>query len=84
MQELPQVLKGDQRGEISIPADGQWTETVREAYADRIIDRLAEQMPNLKSSISGRRAYSPAYRSNHGCPKHHFDLRACAGGGGGV
>ncbi|MFQ5983837.1 MAG: phytoene desaturase family protein, partial [Woeseiaceae bacterium] len=60
LQELPRVLRGDQRGDISIPADGRWTETVREAYADRIIDRLAEQIPNLKGSIAGRRAFSPA------------------------
>ncbi len=60
LQELPRNIKGDQRGEISIPSDGQWTETVREEYADRIIDRLAEQIPNLKRSIVGRRAFSPA------------------------
>lgn len=60
LQELPRILKGDQRGEIAIPADGQWTETVREQYADRIVDRLAEQIPNLKRSIVGRRVFSPA------------------------
>lgn len=60
LQELPGVIKGDQRGEIPIPADGQWTETVRESYADRIIDRLAEQIPNLKGSIAGRQVFSPA------------------------
>ena len=60
LQELPPVIKGDQRGEISIPSDGQWTETVREAYADRIIDRMAKQIPNLEGSIVGRRVFSPA------------------------
>ena len=60
LQELPRILKGDQRGEIAIPADGQWNETVRELYADRIVERLAEQVPNLERSIVGRRVFSPA------------------------
>jgi phytoene dehydrogenase-like protein len=60
LQELPPIIKGDRRGEISIPSDGRWTATVREEYADRIIDRISEQIPNLKANIAGRRAYSPA------------------------
>ena len=60
LQELPRNIKGDQRGEIQIPADGQWNESVREQYADRIISRLAEQIPNLERSIVGRHVVSPA------------------------
>ncbi len=60
LQELPRILKGDQKGEIPIPADGRWSETVRERYADRIIARLAGQIPNLERNIVGRRVFSPA------------------------
>ena len=60
LQELPKVIKGDAAGEIDVPDDGTWTEAVREAYADRIQARLARHIPNLESSIVGRRVYSPA------------------------
>ena len=60
LQELPRHIKGDAAGEIPIPADGSWTEEVREAYADRIIDRIAEHIPNLKQNIIARCVLSPA------------------------
>ena len=60
LQECPRRIKGDAVGEIAIPEDGAWTEAVREAYADRIIDRLARYIPNLKSSIIARTVLSPA------------------------
>lgn len=60
LQELPRHIKGDAAGEIDTPADGAWTEEVREAYADRIQARLARHIPNLESSIVGRRSFSPA------------------------
>lgn len=62
LQELPcdGALKGDALGEIAIPADGHWTEAVREAYADRIVDRLCALIPNLRESIIARKAISPA------------------------
>ncbi|WP_237387416.1 phytoene desaturase family protein [Xenorhabdus sp. Sc-CR9] len=60
MQELPVHLKGDALGEIPIPADGKWNETVREAVADRVQIRLENVMPGFSSSIVGRKAYSPA------------------------
>ncbi len=34
--EAPRHIKGDAAGEIAAPADGRWTEEVREKYADRI------------------------------------------------
>lgn len=58
--ECPSRIAGDARGEIPAPADGRWTEAIREGYADRIIDRLAAHIPNLKSSIVGRKVLSPA------------------------
>ena len=60
LQELPRRIKGDAAGEIDVPADGAWTEEVREAYADRIQRRLARHLPGFEASIVGRRAYSPA------------------------
>ncbi|WP_157218342.1 phytoene desaturase family protein [Flavisphingomonas formosensis] len=62
LQELPRdgELRGDAAGEIEIPADGRWTEAVREAYADRIVARLSALIPNLDRSILGRHVISPA------------------------
>ena len=60
LQELPSVIKGDAAGEIEAPANGEWTETVRERYADRIVDRVAQHIPNLRQNIVGRAVFSPA------------------------
>lgn len=60
LQELPRVIKGDALGEIPVPSDGSWTDAVKEKYADRIIDRLARHIPNLKANILGRKVISPA------------------------
>ncbi|NKB38526.1 MAG: NAD(P)-binding protein [Gammaproteobacteria bacterium] len=60
LQELPSHIEGDSAGEIEVPEDGSWTEAVREAYADRIIDRIAEHIPNLKETILSRKVLSPA------------------------
>lgn len=62
LQELPRdgQLKGDALGEIAVPASGHWSAAVRDAYADRIIGRLAAQIPNLARSIIGRHVISPA------------------------
>lgn len=58
--ECPRQVLGDAAGEIDLPADGAWTEAVREAYADRIVARLARQIPNLQSALVGRKVLSPA------------------------
>lgn len=60
LQELPSVINGDAAGEIAVPENGNWDEKTREAYADRIINRLAEHIPNLKENIIGRSVLSPA------------------------
>jgi phytoene dehydrogenase-like protein len=60
MQEMPSRLRGDALGEIDVPADGRWTEAVREQVADRVQRRLETVMPGLSGKIVGRRAYSPA------------------------
>lgn len=58
--ECPRELRGDALGEIATPADGRWNAEVRERYADRIVERIARQVPNLKRSIVGRHVISPA------------------------
>ncbi len=59
LQELPKVIKGDAAGEIEIPPDGSWSHEVKEAYLDRIENRLARHIPNFRESVVGRRAYAP-------------------------
>jgi phytoene dehydrogenase-like protein len=58
LQELPWHVKGDAAGEIE--ETGEWTESLRERYADRIQARIARHIPNLESSIRKRVVLSPA------------------------
>ena len=58
--EAPRHIKGDAAGKLAAPADGQWTEELREAYADRAEEILAAHIDGFKSTVLGRRAYSPA------------------------
>jgi phytoene dehydrogenase-like protein len=60
MPEAPRFVKGDAAGEIAAPADGRWTEAMRESYADRIEMRLAAHIENWAEIKLARRAYSPA------------------------
>ncbi|KQO52965.1 phytoene desaturase family protein [Sphingomonas sp. Leaf257] len=62
LQELPRdgAIKGDAAGLIPTPEDGHWTPELREAYADRIVERLCKLIPNLRESIIGRHVISPA------------------------
>ncbi len=60
MPEAPRFVKGDAANEIPAPADGRWTEAVRESYADRIERRLAAHVENWADIKLARRAYSPA------------------------
>jgi phytoene dehydrogenase-like protein len=59
LQELPWRIKGDAAGELDT-GDGTWTEGLRERYADRIQERIAQHVPNLESSILARTCLSPA------------------------
>jgi phytoene dehydrogenase-like protein len=60
LQELPAGrVKGDAAGEIDV-GDGAWTETLREAYADRITARLGRHIQNLERATIARVALSPA------------------------
>lgn len=58
--EVPRQVKGDAAGVLPTPEDGKWTEALREAYADRIEQRLATHIENLAEVKMARRAYSPA------------------------
>jgi phytoene dehydrogenase-like protein len=57
--EAPRVIKGDAAGEIAAPADGKWTEAVREKYADRIEAILASHIDGFRDNVIARKAYSP-------------------------
>jgi phytoene dehydrogenase-like protein len=57
--EAPREIKGDAAGKLVV-ADGGWTETLREAYADRVESILASHIDGFKPSVIARRAYSPA------------------------
>jgi phytoene dehydrogenase-like protein len=58
--EAPRHIKGDAAGLLPIPADGRWTEALRDAYADRAEAILARHIPEFHSLVLRRRAYSPA------------------------
>lgn len=58
--EAPRHLKGDAAGEIAVPADGRWTETLREKFADRAEAILASHIENFRDNVIARKAYSPA------------------------
>jgi phytoene dehydrogenase-like protein len=60
LQELPSLIKGDAAGVLEIPDDGRWNEAIKNQYADRIIDRIAVHIPNLKTSLIKRCVLSPA------------------------
>ena len=57
--EAPRVIKGDAAGEIAAPADGDWTEAVREQFADRAEAILAGHAADFRDGIIARKAYSP-------------------------
>ena len=60
MQDMPSTIRADTAGEIAIPADGKWNETVREAMVNRVIQRLETVMPGFSELIIGQKAFSPA------------------------
>lgn len=59
LQELPSRPTGDAAGKIPT-GDGTWTESLREQYADRVVERLCECIPNLGSAMLKRHVISPA------------------------
>jgi phytoene dehydrogenase-like protein len=59
LQELPSRPTGDAAGKLET-GDGEWTESLRERFADRIIQKLERQIPNLTSAMKKRVVISPA------------------------
>jgi phytoene dehydrogenase-like protein len=62
LQELPPHPRGDAAGELDqvIQAGGGWTEELREAYADRIVERIGRHIENLEAASIARVVLSPA------------------------
>jgi phytoene dehydrogenase-like protein len=58
--EAPRSIKGDAAGEIAAPADGRWSEEIRERFADRVEALLARHIEGFRDTVIARRAYSPA------------------------
>jgi phytoene dehydrogenase-like protein len=58
--EAPRRLRGDAAGEISIPSDGRWTDSVREAFADRVESLFARHIDDFRGHVIARKVYSPA------------------------
>jgi phytoene dehydrogenase-like protein len=58
LQELPWRIKGHASA-VPYVGNGEWTDELRERYADRIQERLARHIPNLESSILKRVALGP-------------------------
>jgi phytoene dehydrogenase-like protein len=58
--EAPRIIRGDAAGEIAAPADGRWTEEIRERFADRVEARLAGHIDGFKDLVVARKVYSPA------------------------
>jgi phytoene dehydrogenase-like protein len=53
-------VKGDAAGSIDTPTDGRWSEAVREKFADRVEDILANHIEGFRKTVLVRRSYSPA------------------------
>ncbi|MAY86443.1 MAG: FAD-dependent oxidoreductase [Pseudooceanicola sp.] len=59
MPEAPRHVKGDAAGKIPV-GNGTWTTELREAYANRIEDRLAQHIDGFRDTVIARRPLSPA------------------------
>ncbi|MCF3932858.1 NAD(P)/FAD-dependent oxidoreductase [Acuticoccus sp. M5D2P5] len=58
--DCPTTILGDAAGTIDIPSDGRWSETVREAYADRVEAMIAAHVPDFRDTVIVRKVLSPA------------------------
>ncbi len=57
--ECPNFPKADASKELSHLCKGEWTEELREAYADKIIDRISKYISNIKEATIARKVISP-------------------------
>ncbi|MBL8584454.1 MAG: NAD(P)/FAD-dependent oxidoreductase, partial [Rhizobiaceae bacterium] len=51
MPEAPRHIRGDAAGLLDVPADGRWSESLREAYADRIEAILASHIDGFRDTV---------------------------------
>lgn len=58
MLEVPCRPRGDVAGEIEV-CDGVWTEDVKNAFADRVIELATQHVPNLPDTILDRHVIAP-------------------------
>ncbi|MFO1221205.1 MAG: NAD(P)/FAD-dependent oxidoreductase [Burkholderiaceae bacterium] len=58
--ECPREPMGDAAAQIPVDARAGWTVSLREAFADRVVETIARHAPNLKAAILGRAVLSPA------------------------
>jgi phytoene dehydrogenase-like protein len=58
--EAPRFVKGDAAREMRAPADGRWTEALREKYADRVEAILASHIEDFRDNVIARKVYSPS------------------------
>ncbi|AZL59397.1 NAD(P)/FAD-dependent oxidoreductase [Tabrizicola piscis] len=56
--DAPRMVKGDAAGQIA--TDGTWSDTMREAFADRVEGILRRHIKDFDAIKLARRAYSPA------------------------
>lgn len=66
LQELPRSVKGDLAGEIDC-GDGTWTPRLRDAYAERVLQRLAPHITNLSTAVTDRKVLGPAELEQLNC-----------------
>jgi phytoene dehydrogenase-like protein len=59
LQELPSRPSGDAAGQIDT-GPGEWTESLKEQFADRVLKKLELHVPNLNSAMRKRVVISPA------------------------
>lgn len=58
--DTPRHIKGDAAGLLDCPADGHWTDALREAFADRVETMLRAHIQNFDEIVLDRRCYAPS------------------------
>ncbi|OIQ81072.1 dehydrosqualene desaturase [mine drainage metagenome] len=59
LQENPRVIRGDLAGKLDA-GDGSWSDSIRDAYVERVIDQLRPHISNLDSASKFRLTLGPA------------------------
>ena len=67
--ELPRTVRGDAAGKVRVPEDGRWTDELADAYAERVLDKLRNHIPNLESTTLGVKVFGP-----HALEAHNINL----------